>query len=367
VALQREWRRRYGEWVAVPLHRGRVLFACSPSAARSVLRLPWERVAPLHIRPFDALFHAASIITAAGTSHKQLQAMYRPVMRSGGVPSLRAVVRSVDLLHKFRQAALSASAREALAFAVASRALVRCFFAPRDPADEQHLIHLATTLTNTLDTAIVATTWTHGRWCPAFRRFRQALAEFERYWHQRLTIPSADPLPWLVCDERAEQWRFAPNDVALHLIMIFVGGYHTTVQVMREILDQLSARPDVMAKVLRESDPTGPYVRATVSEALRRATAGVELTRQITQQCVMDDWVLEPGVKVAVAIGALHHDPDLFPQPDDFRPERFLGQSPEPFAFLPFGGGSRRCTGAPFVRDLLEEFAVATAEGMAGG
>ena len=121
----------------------------------------------------------------------------------------------------------------------------------------------------------------------------------------------------------------------------------------------------MISAILKEGDPEAPYTQAVVSEALRRSSPGVELTRTITQRCQVGGLVLEPRVNSAVAVGALHHDPDLYPEPSLFRPRRFMDRHFESHEFLPFGGGARRCTGAPFIRPLLAHFSLAVAEGMA--
>ena len=57
---------------------------------------------------------------------------------------------------------------------------------------------------------------------------------------------------------------------------------------------------------------------------------------------------LPPGTVVAPNIWLTHHRDDIYPDPEAFRPERFLEQAPEPYGWLPFGGGIRRCLGASF-------------------
>jgi cytochrome P450 len=61
------------------------------------------------------------------------------------------------------------------------------------------------------------------------------------------------------------------------------------------------------------------------------------------------------GDTVGIALYALHFDPSIWPDPDRFEPERFLGRISSPFEYAPFGGGSRRCIGASFA---LSELAV---------
>jgi cytochrome P450 len=64
------------------------------------------------------------------------------------------------------------------------------------------------------------------------------------------------------------------------------------------------------------------------------------------------DWEVPPGTMLAPCIWLVHHREDVYPDPYAFRPERFHGQPPDGYAWLPFGGGSRRCLGASFA--LLE-------------
>jgi cytochrome P450 len=58
--------------------------------------------------------------------------------------------------------------------------------------------------------------------------------------------------------------------------------------------------------------------------------------------------LLPKGILVAPAIALLHLRPDIYPEPHAFRPERFLDGQPEPYTWVPFGGGVRRCLGAAF-------------------
>ena len=59
-------------------------------------------------------------------------------------------------------------------------------------------------------------------------------------------------------------------------------------------------------------------------------------------------WTIPPGVAVSAGIALVHARPDLYPEPEAFRPERFLERKFAPHEYLPFGGGARRCIGAAF-------------------
>ena len=65
------------------------------------------------------------------------------------------------------------------------------------------------------------------------------------------------------------------------------------------------------------------------------------------------DYTLDPGTRIVVLLDAVNRDPRTYPDPDQFRPERFLNAKPAPYAWIPFGGGIKRCIGANFAMTEL--------------
>jgi cytochrome P450 family 110 len=82
------------------------------------------------------------------------------------------------------------------------------------------------------------------------------------------------------------------------------------------------------------------------NETLRLHTILMEIARIARAPCQLMGHALPAGTGVGVGISAIHQDPLLYPEPDAFRPERFLAREYSAFEFLPFGGGHRRCLGA---------------------
>ncbi|PWY67888.1 cytochrome P450 [Aspergillus heteromorphus CBS 117.55] len=152
-------------------------------------------------------------------------------------------------------------------------------------------------------------------------------------------------------------------------------GTSSTGQTLAIILFHLVRQPNVHERLAQELDqdspsqaglsdiPNVPYLRAVVSEGLRLAmTNPAPLTRTVPQGgCLVDGVYLPEGVSVGASIHVLHHDPEAFPDPLAFRPERWLEGSDKrrrDLCFFPFGLGSRSCIG----RNLaLEELYVAVA------
>ena len=119
--------------------------------------------------------------------------------------------------------------------------------------------------------------------------------------------------------------------------------------------------PEVLAQ-LRERLAAGDeeYLNATVKETLRARPVIVDVARKLTAPATVGGYELDAGTFVLPAIAALHYRADLFPEPDRFRPERFLDGKADNYAWIPFGGGVRRCIGAAFaeyeMRTILREF-----------
>lgn len=92
-----------------------------------------------------------------------------------------------------------------------------------------------------------------------------------------------------------------------------------------------------------------PYLNAVCSETLRIYPVGMlTFPRVVSLPVEVMGHSLEPGTIVIGSIYLTHHREDIYPDPDQFKPERFLDRQFSPFEYLPFGGGSRRCIGMAF-------------------
>ncbi len=87
-----------------------------------------------------------------------------------------------------------------------------------------------------------------------------------------------------------------------------------------------------------------------VKETLRIRPVIFGVGRVVREEAFeLGGYSLQPGIEINPSIGAIHRRGDCFPDPDEFRPERFLdGDAPDTYTWLPFGGGTRRCLGASF-------------------
>jgi cytochrome P450 len=138
-------------------------------------------------------------------------------------------------------------------------------------------------------------------------------------------------------------------------------GHETTATGLAWAVERLVRNPEVLAR-LRESLAAGEedYLNATVKETLRSRPVIVDVARKLTAPATIGDYELAAGQFVLPAIAALHYHEDLFPEPEEFQPERFLDGKADNYAWIPFGGGVRRCIGAAFaeyeMRTILRQF-----------
>lgn len=135
------------------------------------------------------------------------------------------------------------------------------------------------------------------------------------------------------------------------LVTLVLAGYETTASALAWTLHELGRRPEVRRRA-REAADLGDeaYLEACLQEAIRRHPIIDFVARTLRSEQRIGRWRLPAGVTVAPAIMLTQMDPGLVHDPEDFRPERFLDGSLDTGAWIPFGGGVRRCLGAAFAQ-----------------
>ena len=130
---------------------------------------------------------------------------------------------------------------------------------------------------------------------------------------------------------------------------LLLAGHETTATALAWTFDLLLRHPPA-ADRLRDELAAGEeaYLRATICESLRLRPVIPLAGRRLAKDLVVDGLELPAGTDVTPAIWLTHTRADLYPEPFAFRPERFLENAPDTYAWIPFGGSIRRCIGASF-------------------
>jgi cytochrome P450 len=142
------------------------------------------------------------------------------------------------------------------------------------------------------------------------------------------------------------------DDVELRdeLVTLLVAGHETTATALAWALERLTRHPAALERLTGEVRAGGgdEYVDGVIRETLRLRPVIPFVGRVLQEPQTIAGWELPAGARVAPSIHLMHRRPDIYPDPTAFRPERWLGVRPNPYTFLPFGGGIRRCLGASF-------------------
>jgi cytochrome P450 family 135 len=135
------------------------------------------------------------------------------------------------------------------------------------------------------------------------------------------------------------------------LITLLLAGHETTATSIGWAFERLLRTPSALERLIDEVQTAGPgdYLDAVIKETLRVRPVVPEVFRAPTAPTELGGYLFAPGTQLAASIFLVQRAPELYPpDPDAFRPERFLDGAPEPYAWIPFGGGVRRCLGAAF-------------------
>jgi cytochrome P450 len=162
------------------------------------------------------------------------------------------------------------------------------------------------------------------------------------------------------------------REIRDELLTLLLAGHETTATGLAWTFDLLLHNPRVLERA-RELDDA--YLDAVVKEALRMRTVIPGVGRVVQDRpFALNGYEVPVGMEINPSIRTMHRRSDLYPQPEQFRPERFLGVGgtpvPDTYTWLPFGGGTRRCLGASFaltemrviVRRVLERATLVAAD-----
>ena len=148
---------------------------------------------------------------------------------------------------------------------------------------------------------------------------------------------------------RQGEGGLSDKEIRDNLITLLLAGHETTATSLAWTFHELARRPDVQARARQAAEEgDGAYLEAVLKEALRVRPVIWEVARLTKAPFLVGEHLVPAGVRIMPAIGLVQLDPELFPDPHRFDPQRFLGANPAPNTWIPFGGGTRRCLGASF-------------------
>ncbi len=157
------------------------------------------------------------------------------------------------------------------------------------------------------------------------------------------------------------------SHIADELVTMLSAGHETTSAGLSWAVERIRRHPRLLERLSEEVDAGGRELRqATIWEVLRTRPVLDGALRRTRQRIRLGEWVIPEDYTIWASIQLAHASEESFPDAASFDPDRFIGATPKPITWIPFGGGINRCIGAAFatmemdvtLRTLLREFRI---------
>jgi cytochrome P450 len=158
-----------------------------------------------------------------------------------------------------------------------------------------------------------------------------------------------DILSLLLRARTEEGEAMSDREVRDELLTLVLAGHETTANSLAWTWERLLRTPrahDALRDAVRSGEGAAERIEATIVEGMRSRPVVPMIGRRVTVPWRLGPYGVAAGAPIAISILLVHHREDLYPEPFEFRPERWLGRKPGAYGWIPFGGGIRRCLGA---------------------
>lgn len=361
------WRERYGEvyTVRLPIF-GTGVYVSDLDGIRSMLT---GDQSDLHAgeanAPLAPVLGQRSVLILDGREHLRQRRLLLPPFQGSAVQSFREVIREVaDAEVSSWQVGDRFVARDrmrTLTFDVIARAVFGV-------TDRDRIERLRRALVAVLDMSMIFLAPEPlrrdlGAWSPG-GRFARRLAAADALLYEEIERRRGEPdlgertdvLSLLLRARDEDDQPMTDIELRDELMTMLLAGHETTATALAFAFDLLPRNPHVLDRLRDELDSgDDAYLEATVTETLRIRPVIDAAERTLTKPRTIGGWDLPAGIRVYPNITAVHHRPDLYPDPAEYRPERFLDGQAESYTWLPFGGGIRRCIGAALAQAEMAE------------
>jgi cytochrome P450 len=368
----RNWIKLHGRIfeVNVPFF-GRSVVVSDPALVRSVCTASVEQL--VNVRPnVSNWFGPGSMFALDGPAHRERRKLLAPAFHGRSLRNLEHVVVEETL----REMANWPDGKEFRTFEPMNRitlnVILRILFGPAGAEldDLRRLVPPYMNLGQLLAFVPARSTWVRriGPW----RRLDRLRGDIDRIVFGLIARAADDPVLRERTDVLALLVRtgMPRSDACDELLTLIGAGHETTASALSWVFERLRRHPDVLAELVDEvDDGGGDFRRTTICETLRvRTVLDVAGRRVRSPDFALGGWRIPQARTVLVRIADLHEDPQSFPHPERFDPNRFRGTRPDPTAWMAFGCGARRCLGADFaiaemdvvLRTVLQNFTIRT-------
>jgi cytochrome P450 len=361
------WRERYGDLFTVPLLIfGVGVYVCDPDAIREMLT---GEQSDLHAgeanAPLSMVLGERSVLVLDGHEHMRQRKLLLPPFQGSAVQSFRTVIRAVTEAEidswRAGERLVMRERMRALTFEVIVRAVFGVTRRDRIERLRNALVAvLSMQLVFFIPGRLRRDVGRYSPWGQFQRRMRAADALIYEEIALRRREPDLDArtdvLSLLLRARDEDGQPLTDAELRDELMTLLLAGHETTATALAFAFDLLLRDARVLSRLRDElGGGDDAYLNAVVTETLRVRPVIDANERTLTKPRTIAGWDLPAGIRVYPAIALVHLREDLYEEPHAFRPERFLDGETKSYAWLPFGGGIRRCIGASLAQAEMAE------------
>ncbi|PRP97911.1 Pentalenene oxygenase [Enhygromyxa salina] len=365
AGAMRSWKRRYGPTFTINEISGKMVLTSEPELVRKIFTAPESTFDGALPEAADIIIGPRSVAMSVGEQHQRLRKLLTPSFCASSLgPWGETIAATTRRVFRGGTAGQVFPCRSSMA-ELTTRVIVRIIFGANGQREEDRMYQTARNTMRAQHPFFLVTRHLQrdlGPFTP-YRRYKLAAQKLDALLYERIararTESPDEPnvLTSMACGRFEDGSSMSDIEIRDNLYSLLVAGYETTAYALTWAMYFLHRHPEALRRLRDELDTVGPdgdpvaftqlpFLNATIDETLRICPPAPFTTRRLGKTWELGEWVIPPGTYVAPATYLLHHDENIWGDPENFRPERFLDHRPSPFEFLPFGGGAHRCLGA---------------------
>ncbi|UFS97807.1 cytochrome P450 [Nocardia huaxiensis] len=370
----RSWHELYGDAFTVVLPRfGSSVVLSDPAEVKALFTAPSDLVDTIDVNLGEFL-GPGSLFSLKGDAHRKQRKLLTPPFHGRRLAVYEQLIEEETV----REMAGWPEGREFATMDSMSRITLNVILRAVFGAEGAEFEQLRTLLPKLvlLGSALAALPVPHGFLGPygPWARFRRHRRSYDRIVARLIDRAANDPglgdrndvLAMMLQSRYEDGTPMSREHIADELLTLLTAGHETTATTLAWTVERLRRHPDLLRRLVTEADAGGSALREATLVEVQRVRPVIDFTARMVraESFQLGRWTLPRGQNVMVSIRLMHDNEELFPNARAFDPDRFLGERPGTWSWIPFGGGARRCIGASFatmelnivLRTLLRDF-----------
>ncbi|HZF55703.1 MAG TPA: cytochrome P450 [Polyangiaceae bacterium] len=358
---------QYGDPLRTVTANGPLTITGHPEAIRDIYTADPDVFQAYAVQVAEPVFGTTSLPVSVGARHRRDRKLLTPPfnagsMRAYGATIAEAAEEAARRWEPGRRFSMLETTQD-----IALDVIIRVVFGVEGRERVEQVRAAVLRLIESLSPLIFVVLWTRrdfgglGPWA----RYKRAIAahddlllsEIQR--RREVAETRNDILSLMLRSRYDDGSAMSEIEIVEQLRGLLFAGHETTAVTLACAFHWLHREPEVLGKLLCELEGLGedaeadalaslPYLEAVCQEALRMNPPVVDTGRSVREPFKLMGYTIPAGEGINPSPLLLHMREDLYPEPERFRPARFLERKFSPFEYIPFGGGARRCLGAAF-------------------